>query len=70
MRTRRSLDHCGMPPGPYHTTTSGRLLVDDQGVDSLTGEQPQKKMLEELTAGNDLGVRFVIPQQGDRWHFK
>lgn len=37
---------------------------------SLTGEQPQKKMLEELTAGNDLGVRFVIPQQGDRWHFK
>jgi 3',5'-cyclic-nucleotide phosphodiesterase len=36
----------------------------------LTGEQPQKKMLEELTAGNDLGVRFIIPRQGDRWHFK
>jgi 3',5'-cyclic-nucleotide phosphodiesterase len=37
---------------------------------SLTNEQPQKKILEELQANNDLGVRFVIPQQGDRWHFK
>ena len=37
---------------------------------SLTREQPQKKMLEELEAGNDLGVRFLIPQQGSRWHFK
>ncbi len=36
----------------------------------LGGEQPQKKMLEELTAGNDLGVRFIVPQQGDRWHFR
>jgi 3',5'-cyclic-nucleotide phosphodiesterase len=37
---------------------------------SLTGEQPQARMLEELTAGNDLGVRFIIPRQGDRWHFR
>jgi 3',5'-cyclic-nucleotide phosphodiesterase len=37
---------------------------------SLTGEQPQKKMLEELTAGNDMGVHFIVPQQGDRWHFR
>jgi 3',5'-cyclic-nucleotide phosphodiesterase len=37
---------------------------------ALTREQPQAKMLEELTAANDLGVRFVIPQQGTRWHFK
>ena len=37
---------------------------------ALTGEQPQTKMLEELTAGNDMGVRFIIPRQGDRWHFK
>jgi 3',5'-cyclic-nucleotide phosphodiesterase len=36
----------------------------------LTGDQPQKKMLGELTAGNDLGVRFIVPAQGDRWHFK
>jgi 3',5'-cyclic-nucleotide phosphodiesterase len=37
---------------------------------SLTGEQPQGKMLQELEAGNDLGVKFVIPAQGERWHFK
>ncbi len=37
---------------------------------SLTGEQPQKKILEELQADNDVGVRFVIPEQGSRWHFK
>lgn len=37
---------------------------------SLTSEQPQKKMLEELQAGNDLGVSFIIPEQGKRWHFR
>jgi len=37
---------------------------------SLTREQPQKKMLEELQADNDLGVRFIDPQQGSRWHVK
>jgi 3',5'-cyclic-nucleotide phosphodiesterase len=37
---------------------------------ALTGEQPQTRMLEELTAGNDMGVRFIIPRQGDRWHFR
>ena len=37
---------------------------------SLTKQQPQKQMLQELEAGNDLGVRFVIPEQGSRWHFK
>jgi 3',5'-cyclic-nucleotide phosphodiesterase len=37
---------------------------------SLTKEQPQKQMLRELEAGNDVGVRFVIPEQGSRWHFK
>jgi 3',5'-cyclic-nucleotide phosphodiesterase len=37
---------------------------------SLTKEQPQKQMLQELEARNDLGVRFVIPEQGTRWHFK
>ena len=37
---------------------------------SLNKEQPQKQMLQELEAGNDLGVRFVIPEQGARWHFK
>ena len=37
---------------------------------ALTREQPQKQMLQELEAGNDLGVRFVIPEQGSRWHFR
>ena len=37
---------------------------------ALGREQPQAQMLKELTAGNDLGVRFVMPQQGTRWHFR
>jgi 3',5'-cyclic-nucleotide phosphodiesterase len=37
---------------------------------ALTREQPQAQMQRELDAANDLGVRFVIPQQGTRWHFK
>ncbi|MBN9087529.1 MAG: 3',5'-cyclic-nucleotide phosphodiesterase [Reyranella sp.] len=37
---------------------------------ALTREQPQAKMRDELTAANDLGVRFLIPQQGMRWHFR
>lgn len=37
---------------------------------SLTVEQPQKKMKEELDAENDLGLRFILPEQGTRWHFK
>ena len=37
---------------------------------ALAREQPQKQMLQELEAGNDLGVRFILPEQGSRWHFK
>jgi 3',5'-cyclic-nucleotide phosphodiesterase len=37
---------------------------------SLTREQPQARMQAELDKENDLGVRFVIPEQGTRWHFK
>ena len=37
---------------------------------ALGREQPQAKMRDELTAANDLGVRFLIPQQGMRWHFR
>jgi 3',5'-cyclic-nucleotide phosphodiesterase len=37
---------------------------------ALTREQPQKQLLQELEAGNDLGVRFVVPEQGSRWHFR
>jgi 3',5'-cyclic-nucleotide phosphodiesterase len=37
---------------------------------ALGREQPQAQMLQELNAGNETGVRFVIPQQGTRWHFR
>ncbi|RDI58001.1 MBL fold metallo-hydrolase [Microvirga subterranea] len=37
---------------------------------SLTGEQPQEAILKELEADNDLGVRFLIPEQGARYHFQ
>ena len=37
---------------------------------ALTAEQPQRKIREELEAENDLGLRFMIPEQGTRWHFK
>ncbi|WP_114185135.1 MBL fold metallo-hydrolase [Microvirga aerophila] len=35
----------------------------------LTGEQPQEAIRQELEAGNDLGVQFVIPEQGAVYHF-
>ena len=37
---------------------------------SLTDEQPQEAICKELEAGNDLGVQFVIPEQGARYHFQ
>jgi 3',5'-cyclic-nucleotide phosphodiesterase len=35
----------------------------------LKGPTPQAEILKELEAGNDLGVRFIVPEQGDHWHF-
>lgn len=37
---------------------------------SLTDEQPQEAIRKELEAGNDLGVEFVIPEQGALYHFQ
>jgi 3',5'-cyclic-nucleotide phosphodiesterase len=37
---------------------------------SLTDEQPQRAIRQELEAGNDLGVQFVIPEQGALYHFQ
>jgi 3',5'-cyclic-nucleotide phosphodiesterase len=37
---------------------------------SLTDEQPQEAIRKELEAGNDLGVQFVIPEQGALYHFR
>ncbi|MCD2325071.1 3',5'-cyclic-nucleotide phosphodiesterase [Sphingomonas sp. IC-56] len=36
---------------------------------ALTDIQPQAQILSELNAGNDLGVRFLIPEQGQRFRF-
>jgi 3',5'-cyclic-nucleotide phosphodiesterase len=36
---------------------------------SLAGEQPQEAIRRELEAGNRLGVRFIIPEQGALYHF-
>ena len=36
---------------------------------ALSDVQPQRQILAELQAGNDLGVRFVIPEQGQRLRF-
>lgn len=33
---------------------------------ALTREQPGARIMAELAAGNDLGVRFVLPHQGQR----
>ena len=35
----------------------------------LADEPPQQVILRELEAANDLGLRFIIPQQGDRHRF-
>jgi 3',5'-cyclic-nucleotide phosphodiesterase len=37
---------------------------------SLADEQPQEAIRKELEAGNDLGVHFVIPEQGALYHFQ
>jgi len=37
---------------------------------ALTEEQPQEAIRRELEAGNDLGVQFVIPEQGALYHFR
>lgn len=33
------------------------------------GGLPQDKILGELEAGNTLGVRYIVPEQGDAWRF-
>jgi len=33
------------------------------------GPPPQQEILQELQAGNDLGVNFIIPEQGMAWRF-
>ena len=33
------------------------------------GQTPQEEILKELQADNDVRVRFIVPDQGDSWHF-
>lgn len=33
------------------------------------GDSIEKTILKELTAGNDMQVNFIIPEQGDSWNF-
>ncbi|MGN6765886.1 MAG: MBL fold metallo-hydrolase [Rhizobiaceae bacterium] len=33
------------------------------------GDQPQVEILKELQEGNDLGVNFIVPEQGKHWKF-
>jgi 3',5'-cyclic-nucleotide phosphodiesterase len=33
------------------------------------GDQPQVGILKELQDGNDLGVKFIVPEQGEHWRF-
>ena len=33
------------------------------------GQLPQERILAELEAGNTLGIRFIIPEQGEAWRF-
>jgi 3',5'-cyclic-nucleotide phosphodiesterase len=37
---------------------------------SLTDEQAQEPIRKELEAGNDLGLQFLIPEQGALYHFQ
>jgi 3',5'-cyclic-nucleotide phosphodiesterase len=37
---------------------------------SLTSVQPQRQIIAELESGNDLGVRFILPEQGMRLHWQ
>jgi len=36
---------------------------------STTGPDPRELIARELEAANDLGVRLIIPRQGERWTF-
>jgi 3',5'-cyclic-nucleotide phosphodiesterase len=33
------------------------------------GQLPQERILAELEAGNTLGIRYIIPEQGEAWRF-
>lgn len=45
------------------------VVVSHVKYSLMKGDQPQVEILKELQAGDDLGVKFIMPEQGDHWHF-
>jgi 3',5'-cyclic-nucleotide phosphodiesterase len=45
------------------------LIVSHIKYSLKKGDQPQVEILKELQEGNDLGVKFIVPEQGERWRF-
>jgi 3',5'-cyclic-nucleotide phosphodiesterase len=45
------------------------VLISHIKYSLKAGPTPQAAISKELEAGNDLGVRFLFPEQGERWHF-
>lgn len=50
-------------------TLAGMPVVVSHIKFALETEQPQRRILSELNAANDVGVRFILPEQGDRFRF-
>lgn len=48
----------------------GLPLIVSHIKPSLKSDDPGKVIAQQLAAGNDLGLRIVIPQQGQRWTFR
>lgn len=45
------------------------IVVSHIKFSLLREEPPEERIRSELDAGNDLGVHFILPQQGDLLHF-
>ncbi|MEW9807291.1 MBL fold metallo-hydrolase [Mesorhizobium sp. ZMM04-5] len=65
---RRSLEELEAMAGPG--SLNGLPVVVSHVKYSLkAGLPPTQVILGELEAGNTLGVRYIMPEQGDRWRF-
>jgi 3',5'-cyclic-nucleotide phosphodiesterase len=48
----------------------GLRLIVSHIKPALTGPDPRTVIARQLAAGNDLGIDFIIPTQGQRWTFR
>lgn len=46
------------------------IIIEHIKYSLKSGELPQVTIAKELNAGNTLGVKFLIPEQGDHFHFQ